>query len=88
MLFLKGEFEGELQISKCNLFHSNSTDGKKNEGKVNSYFKLGRLPSFDCFLFGMNCYLKELSQIFGRLVFNNFLKDAKFLKPLSILKRL
>ena len=50
--------------------------------------KTGESPSFDYFLFGINCCLKELSQtnILG-IFFNNFVNDAKFLKPSSILKR-
>ena len=29
IFFLKVEYEGELQISESNLFHSTNTDGKK-----------------------------------------------------------
>ena len=39
--FSKIEFEGELQISKFNLFHSTNADEKKTDEKVNPYFKLG-----------------------------------------------
>ena len=33
IFFLKVEYEGELQISELNLFHSTNTDGKKNQEK-------------------------------------------------------
>ena len=62
IFFLKVEYEGELRILGSNLFHSTNADGKK---KVKSYslHYTGKSPSFDYFLFGMNCYLKELSHI-------------------------
>ena len=33
IFFLKVEYEGELQISESNLFHSTNTDGKKEPRK-------------------------------------------------------
>ena len=62
MFFLKIEYEGELPISESNLFHSTNADGKKNSESY-SLLQTEESPSFDFFLFGMNCYFKELSQI-------------------------
>ena len=63
IFFLKIKYEGELPISKSNLFHSINADGKKKNQESYSLLQTGKSPSFDFFLFDMNCYLKELCQI-------------------------
>ena len=41
IFFLKVEYEGELQISESNLFHSYADGKKRIKDKVIPYFKLG-----------------------------------------------
>ena len=50
IFFLKIKYEGELPISKSNLFHSINADGKKKIKKVIHYFKLGnhQVLTFSC----------------------------------------
>ena len=63
IFFLKVDCEGELRISESNLLHSANTDGKK-ELRKDLFLTLNwGASSFSYFLFGMNCYLKNLTQI-------------------------
>ena len=59
------EYEGKLWISEFHLFYSANADGKK-ELRRKFFLTLNRrITKFwlFLFLFGMNCFLKELSQI-------------------------
>ena len=53
-------------MSMSNLFHGiNWMEKRKKKEKTGMMMekrKTGESPSFDYFLFDMNCYLKELSQ--------------------------